>query len=82
MTAATFKDRLDTAEVIDIWPDPTPLPNGLPPVKPFRYSLLPGPLQPWVKDIAERMQAPAEFVAVTAIVAAGAVIGRKVGIRP
>jgi putative DNA primase/helicase len=65
-----------------IWPEPSPLPNGLPPVKPFSYALLPEPLRPWVQDIAERMQAPAEFVAVTAIVAAGAVIGRKVGIRP
>jgi len=65
-----------------IWPEPIPLPNGLPPVKAFHYALLPESLRPWVKDIAERMQAPAEFVAVTAIVAAGAVIGRKIGIRP
>ncbi|MBA3670323.1 MAG: DUF3987 domain-containing protein, partial [Sphingomonas sp.] len=82
MSAATMQDRLDTAEVVDIWPDPTPLPNGLLPVKQFSYALLPEPLRPWVQDIAERMQAPAEFVAVTAIVAAGAIIGRKVGIRP
>ena len=70
------------SDIIDIWPEPTPLPSGLPPVKPFNLALLPDPLQPWVKDIAERMQAPAEFIAVTAIVAAGSVIGRKVGIRP
>lgn len=73
---------LADAEVIDIWPEPTPLPSGLPPVQPFNLALLPDPLQPWVKDIAERMQAPAAFIAVTAMVAAGSVIGRKVGIRP
>ena len=72
----------DNSDASDIWPEIIALPNGLPPVRPFSYALLPEPLRPWVQDIAERMQAPAEFVAVTAIVAAGAVIGRKVGIRP
>src|SRR5215212_2222614 len=33
-------------------------------------------------DIAERMQAPPDFVAASAIVALGSVIGRQVGIRP
>lgn len=82
MSAATFQDRLDTAEVVDIWPEPTPLPSGLPPVLPFNLAMLPDKLQPWVQDISERMQAPADFIAVTAMVAAGSVIGRKVGIRP
>lgn len=77
-----MKSEFENAEVFDLWPEPKPLLSGLPPVKQFSYELLPEPLRPWVKDIAERMQAPAEFVAVTAIVAAGAVIGRKVGIRP
>jgi hypothetical protein len=81
MSAATFKDRLDTAEVVDIWPDPTPLPTGLPAVQPFNFALLPEPLQPWVQDISERMQAPADFIAVTALVAAGSIIGRKVGTK-
>lgn len=75
-----MKDR--TAEVVDIWADPLPLPNGLPPVLPFDQAMLPVQLQAWVGDIAERMQAPAEFIAVTAMVAAGSVIGRKVAIRP
>lgn len=82
MSAATYQERLDSAQVVDIWPEPTPLPSGLPPVLPFNLALLPTSLQPWVLDISERMQAPADFVAITAIVAAGSVIGRKVGIRP
>ncbi|NLZ17217.1 MAG: DUF3987 domain-containing protein [Desulfobulbaceae bacterium] len=45
-------------------------------------ELLPDNLAPWVKDIAERMQCPMDFVAVGAMVNLAAVIGRKVGIRP
>jgi hypothetical protein len=73
---------LGDADVYPIWPEPTPLPEGLPPVLSFNLALLPEPLRDWVSDISERMQAPADFIAATAMVAAGAVIGRKVGIRP
>jgi putative DNA primase/helicase len=64
------------------WPDPKPLPTGLLPVAPFDVSLLPDALAPWVADIAERMQCPLDFVAVPAMIALGAVIGRKIGVRP
>src|SRR5216684_4331365 len=43
-------------------------------------SYLPGP--PWVADIADRIQCPPDFVAVGAMVAAAAVIGRQIAIRP
>lgn len=71
-----------SATVVDIWTDPKPLPSAMPPVKAFDFAMLPPSLEPWVRDISERMQAPAEFVAVPAIVAAGSIIGRKIGIRP
>ncbi len=61
---------------------PIPLPDELTPVMPFDYELLPDRLRPWVKDIAERMQCPPDFVAASAMAAMAAVIGRKVGIRP
>jgi hypothetical protein len=64
------------------WPDPEQLPGGLQPVPKFDYELLPDILRPWVKDIVERAQLPPDFPAVGAIVAAGSLIGRKVGIRP
>jgi hypothetical protein len=64
------------------WPDPAPLPEGLPSVQSFDPALLPDKLRPWVEDIAERMQAPMDYPAIAAMTALGAVTGRQVGIRP
>ncbi len=64
------------------WPDPIPLPDGLPPVAPFDENLLPEAFRPWVMDIANRMQCPPDFPAVAAIVTASAIIGRQIGIHP
>ena len=64
------------------WPAPQPIASGLPPVPAFDAHLLPSALAPWVADIAERAQCPPDFVAVGALVAAAAVIGRQVAIRP
>jgi putative DNA primase/helicase len=44
--------------------------------------MLPEAIVPWVEDIAERMQCPPDYVAVSAVVAMGAVIGSRVGIKP
>ena len=66
----------------DGWPEPQPLPDGLPGVAQFDFALLPETLQPWARDICERVQCPPDYVAVTIMAALGAVIGRKVGIRP
>ena len=64
------------------WPEPQPVPRGRPPVPALHGALLPGALAPWVADVAERVQCPPDFVAVGVLVAAAAVIGRKVAIRP
>lgn len=64
------------------WPEMLPLPVGLPPVAPFDLELLPGALRPWIADIADRMQCPADFPAVGAMVCLGAVAGRQIAIRP
>jgi putative DNA primase/helicase len=66
----------------DAWPDPEPLPAGLPDVAPFDLALLPVALRPWIADIAERMQCPADYPAVAAMVCLAAVVGRQVAIRP
>ena len=64
------------------WPEPQALPDSLPPVEPFDSELLPEAFRPWVEDVAERMQCPPDYLAVGAMVAAGAVVGRQVGIHP
>lgn len=63
-------------------PRPEPLPEGLPAVPALDLDLLPAALRPWVTDIAERIQCPADYPAVGAMVALSAVVGRQVGIRP
>ena len=64
------------------WPEYEPLPAVLPPVTPFAFELLPGVLRERVRDIANRMQCPPDFVAVAYMTAISSVIGRQVGIRP
>jgi hypothetical protein len=64
------------------WPEPKPLPNGLSPVEAFDSRFLPHAIAPWVMDIADRLQCPPDYVAVAAMVALGATIGRRVGIKP
>ncbi len=79
----TFNRNIEQAEPdAGNWPDPQPLPDGPPPVDPFDYDLLPDTLQPWARDICERVQCAPDYVGVTIMAALGTVIGRKVGIRP
>jgi len=66
----------------DTWPEPTPLPNALPPVDSFDAELLPVALRGWVMDIAHRMQCPADFPAVAALVALSSLIGARAVIQP
>lgn len=77
-------DRAVAAEEdeTDEWPEPTPLPDGLPPVAAFEYELLPPSLQQHVFDIAERMQCPPDFPAVALMTVLSSVVGRRCGIRP
>lgn len=64
------------------WPEPQPLPEGLPAVEPFEPELLPEALRGWVLDIAHRMQCPSDFPAVGAIVALSSLIGARCVIAP
>ena len=64
------------------WPEPQPFPDALPPVPVLNERLLPRSLRAWAADIAERMACPLDYVGVPAMVAAGSLIGRRVGIRP
>lgn len=62
--------------------DPQPIEPGLLPVPSFRLALLPEVFESFVRDIAERLQCPPDFPAVTVIVCAASVIGRQIGLRP
>lgn len=64
------------------WPPPEEIKRSLPPVPDFDPNMLPPVLRPWVTDIADQMQCPVEFLAVGAMVAAGAVVGNRIGIQP
>ena len=64
------------------WPEPVPLPNTLPPVEPFDIGLLPASMRPWVADVADRMQCPPEYVAVTVMTVLGSLVARHCAIRP
>lgn len=71
-----------TAIASGAWPEPTPLPDALPPVQPFDAELMPNALRPWVMDIAHRMQCPPDFPAVAALVAASSLIGARAVVQP
>ncbi|MCG8555025.1 MAG: DUF3987 domain-containing protein [Proteobacteria bacterium] len=65
-----------------LWPPPEELPDVLPDVPDFDDRLLPDALRPWLSDVSDRTQCPPEYLAVGAIVALGAVVGRGCCIRP
>lgn len=64
------------------WPEPTPLPEPMPRVRPLNYDLLPDGLREWIEDISERTQCPPDFPAVGAMVGLASLVGRKIRIRP
>jgi len=66
----------------DDWQTPQPVKQSLPAVPSFDPAMLPGALRPWLLDIADQMQCPVDFLAVGAMVAAGAVVGNRIGVQP
>jgi len=78
VSSSVFIDSL--VEYAD--PEIVPLQTELPAVIPFDFAMLPEALRPWLKDIHERVQCPADFLGVTAMVMLAQLIGRKVAIHP
>jgi hypothetical protein len=67
----------------DTWPQPKPIIAELKPVPAFDAdTLLPGVLRDWIMDEAERMPCPPDFIAATALVALGSLIGARCAIKP
>jgi hypothetical protein len=63
-------------------PQPRPIRGDLRPVPTMDERLIPEPFRGWLKDIAERASCPLDLPVMAALVSVGAVVGRKVGIRP
>lgn len=81
-TAITAVDSISFETTENEWPEPLPLPEGLPPVKPLEPDMIPPPLRGWLMDVAERLQIPPDFSTAAAVVALGSIIGRSCGINP
>lgn len=81
--STVVRAAFDTAQApVNDWPEPTPLPDALPPVQPFDPDLMPEALRRWIVDIAHRMQCPPDFAAVGAIVALSSLIGARAVVQP
>ncbi len=65
-----------------IWTEPRALPDPLPEVMPYDSELLPAIVGDAVADVAHRMQSPPDYAACALLVAMGAVVGNRIGIRP
>jgi hypothetical protein len=72
----------DNASFGPAWVAPKDIPTRLAKVADFSFEFLPPSIGPWVGDISERLQCPPDYVAVTVLTALGALIGRRVGIKP
>jgi hypothetical protein len=48
----------------------------------FDMEFLPTDLRGWVSDISDRLQCPPDYVAISAIVSLGSLLGRRLGIKP
>ena len=83
-TPAKGKHQLGTTNATEVdadgWAEPSPLPT-LPRVPAFDLRLLPDKFAPWVADAAERARFAPDFAAVSAMVAFGSLVGRRLGLR-
>lgn len=66
----------------NVWPQPQPLPSGLPAVPALEAEMLPEPLRSRAVDIHERLQCPLDYPAVALLSVLSVLCGRKLGIRP
>ena len=81
-TFGSFGSENPTTKHENQWPDPLPVATSTFTAAPFHYTLLPDTLCPWIEDISERMQCPADYPAVGALVLLAGLLGRQVAIRP
>lgn len=78
-------DTMAAASALSVderWPEPKAIRHQLLQVEPFPIATLPEPFQPWIGDLAHRLQCPPDIAACAAITMTGAIIGAGCGIRP
>lgn len=66
----------------DDWPDPVPLQTSLPEAPAFDMDMLPDAYQDFVKDTAERMGVPYDYLAVPMMLSSAAALGSGWAICP
>ncbi len=71
-----------SAALSDGWPEPEEIGGELPAVPTLKETLMPEPLRAWVLDASDRMQCPPDYFITAAVVEAGALLGRRISIRP
>jgi len=81
-THAYQRTRKEPSPPQDGWKTPENISPELLPVPRMSLYLIPQGFRNWIADIAERQQCPMEFPIVAALVAASAVVGRSLCIRP
>ncbi len=76
------REKAKTDAVAKFPDEPIPLPEDVSPAPELNENLIPAEWREWLTDISERMQCPLDYPVVAAIVAASALIGNKIRIRP
>jgi len=66
----------------DGWAEPQSIKSEIPSVMPFDFELVPEAARAYVKDVSHRAQCSPDFVAVSLMITAAAVIGTNCAIRP
>lgn len=64
------------------WPEPDEVKTALKPVPPFDLDMLPSVFKPYVADVSELMDTPADLLAIPLMVVAAATLGNKWCIAP
>ncbi len=77
-----YREKAITDALDKFTDEPIPLPEDVSPAPELDENLIPAEWREWLTDISERMQCPLDYPVVAAIVAASALIGNKIRIRP
>lgn len=76
-----FEPAPESTDTDGAWTYPKPLSESEPAPQ-LDPVLLPPALRPWLQDNAERLSVPLEMVAIPALVALGATVGRSIALYP